>query len=511
VSVPTITSAEEPDGVSLAHPAIVAVIGATLMVMGTATFVIAALPTLAVELRATQTELTLIADAVPVVLAALLLPCGAALDRYGRRTGLIVGLSIMVVSLLVSPLATDATQLIGARIIGGVGAAIAFPGTLATMTELLGERRRALGVALWAGAAMTGGAFVMVVAGICVEASGSDAMFLVIAALTAVSALTVVRWVPETRDDDPPSIDVVGSALVAVAIGTIVFGIVEIPAHGVVHPIVLVPWGVGAIASIGFVARSLTAAEPLLDLGVFLRPRVALGFVAVGAMFAISYGWYMLSFQYNAFVFDYGPLLTSVLIACAGITIIPGALLGPALASRVGTGQVAVLGLVLLVVGLVALALAGMTERLSVVFVATLLFGVGIGLGQGPATQLIVDALPAAKSGLASALNDVAREMGAAFGLAITGSAFNLAYRGAVDGAPALADVAEQARASPAAGSAVAHAPDAAPGAFDAVRDAVAGGWSWAHGFNALLLTAVIAAILVVRRRIVARAQRTTS
>ncbi|MGE4426523.1 MAG: MFS transporter [Solirubrobacteraceae bacterium] len=503
--VPTISSGGKSEEIPLGHPAIIAAIGATFMVMGSATFVIAALPTFAVEMRASQTELTLIADAVPVVLAALLLPCGAALDRYGRRRGLIVGLSVMVLSLLVSPLATDATELIVARIACGIGAAIAFPGTLATITELLGERRRPMGVALWAGATMTGGAVALFVAGLCIELSGTDAMFLAVAALTVLSLVAVVRWVPETRAAEPPDIDVLGAVLVAVAVGALVFGIVEIPSHGVLDPLVAVPGGIGILAAAAFAWRSLTVDDPLLDLRVFARPDVALGFVAVGAMFAVSFGWFLLSFTFGASMFDLGPLLAATTVAVAGLTIIPGSLLGPVLAARIGTGRVAVLGMVVLAVGVAVLAVAGTTQDLAVVLAATLIFGAGFGIGQGPATQLIVDALPSAKSGLASALNDVSRELGGAFGLAITGSAFNLAYRSGIDGAPELAAVADDARASPAAGTVAAHAPGAPSAAVDAVHDAVARGWLWAHAFNAVLLLLVVVAIVLVRRRLVAR------
>jgi hypothetical protein len=109
----------------------------------------------------------------------------------------------------------------------------------------------------------------------------------------------------------------------------------------------------------------------------------------------------------------------------------------------------------------------------------------GIGLGGGPVTEAITQRLPAAKQGVASAVNNLTRELGAVFGVAVTGTAFNIGYRHEISAAldPAADPLAELARESPAAGlTVVPQAGADAPRYLGAVLDGVDTAWMAAMG-----------------------------
>ena len=118
-----------------------------------------ALPDIARDTHASQTDLLWVIDAYSLAFAALLLPGGAIGDRYGRRVALLVGLVIFGGGSLVAMTATSASELIALRAILGVGAALVMPATLSTITSTLPDSKRARAVSIWAGVA--GGAAVL--------------------------------------------------------------------------------------------------------------------------------------------------------------------------------------------------------------------------------------------------------------------------------------------------------------------------------------------------------------
>jgi MFS family permease len=159
--------------------------------------------------------------------------------------------------------------------------------------------------------------------------------------------------------------------------------------------------------------------------------------------------------------------------------------------------------LTLLAVAYLALAALEQSSEYWHFGVAYVMLGVGLGLATPPATEAIIEALPLAKQGVASALNDVARELGAAMGIAVLGSAFNSAYRARVgDLAERVPDaVLDVARDSPAAGlEAAARLGPAGVDTSRVVLDAFVHGWR--AGMLVALATMVLGVGFVVARAI---------
>jgi len=399
-----------------------------LVVAGT-TMLNVALPDLARSLHATQSQQQWIVDAFAVALAALLLPSGVLGDRYGRRTTLLAGITLFGVTAAASAFTTSAGVLIGLRILSGAGAALIMPSTLSTITSVFPAEEKASAVAVWSGFAGAGAVIGLVGSGAMLEQFWWGSIFVVTAVLAGVAALATVAIVPATNDPAAPRVDIRGSILSILAIGGLVLGITEGPERGWLNPLTLAGLVGGAIALVAFVVASLRADEPLLDPRLFRNPRFSAGTVSVFLQFLAMMGFFFIFLQYLQLVRGYGTLKAAVAVVPLAVGMMPASTAAARLARRFGGRYVGAAGLSLTAIGFVWLAQLTVASSYWPVLLGMILTGIGLGLGMTPATNAIVESLPIAKQGLASAVNDTSREMGGAFGIAIVGSAFTAVYR----------------------------------------------------------------------------------
>jgi EmrB/QacA subfamily drug resistance transporter len=423
-----------------------------LVVAGT-TMLTVALPAMARALHATQSQQQWIVDAFAVALAALLLPSGVLGDRYGRRTTLLAGIVLFGVTAAASAFATSASALIGLRILSGAGAALIMPGTLSTITSVFPAEEKANAVAVWSGFAGAGAVIGLVGSGAMLEQFWWGSVFVVTAALAAVATLATVVIVPATSDPDAPRVDVRGSVLSVLAVGGLVLGITEGPERGWLSPLTVAGLIGGAVALVAFVVTSLRADEPLLDPRLFRIRGFAAGTVSVFLQFLAMMGFFFIFLQYLQLVRGYGTLNAALAVVPLAVGMMPASTAAARLAVRFGGRYVGAAGLAISAAGLVWLSQLNVGSGFLPVLAGTIVTGVGLGLGMTPATNSIVESLPVAKQGLASAVNDTSREMGGAFGIAIVGSAFTAAYRSRISGGlqHVPAPVAGAARQAPAA------------------------------------------------------------
>jgi MFS family permease len=489
---------EEEDHTRAAHPrlALWAMLVAAGLVMTATVIAMAALPRIGRELLASQTELQWVVDITPTVLAALVLPGGAVLDRFGRKAGLIGGFALLGAALTWSGFVSSPAELIVARFLTGVGAAIVFPGTLTTVRAITPPEGRDRAVGYWAAATLGGGTVGFLLAGLLLATPLWWGSFFVATALISFGCLVAtVIAVPESRDPDPPPLDPVGALLSLIGIGGLVLGTIEIPVRGLVDPLVAGGFLVGAVALAAFVAWELRARAPMLDVRLFREPTFAWGCLALFLFFVGCYGWFLLSFQYFGYVMGYTTLGCGAAMIPNALSTVPLAAMSPRLSARWGWEPITIGSLLVLAGGAAFMAMVGDDRSVWWMAAAFFVFGIGIGCGTVAPTQAIVEALPRAKQGVASAVNDAARELGAAAGIAVMGSAFNVAYRHHIDHDARLAATAALARAvkdSPAVGL-----PAAGPAQVPLVREAIAAaavsGWQAAFWtMTALFLLAAL-------------------
>src|SRR5207248_10177597 len=192
------------------------------------TIVNVALPTLVRELHASNSQLQWIVDAYNLVFAALLLASGSLSDRVGRKGMLLAGLGVFGGASLLGGLMSTPGQLIVARCVMGLGAAMIFPATLSLISNVFTERaERAKAIGFWGATAGAAIALGPIVGGWLLELSDWRSIFFAMAPIAAIAAALTARYVPTSRDLHAPPTDRAGFALSTATIGLFVFTIIE--------------------------------------------------------------------------------------------------------------------------------------------------------------------------------------------------------------------------------------------------------------------------------------------
>jgi len=468
---------------------------ALVMVVASVASLANAMPSIAADLDASQSSQQWIVDAYALVLAALLLPAGALGDRFGRRGALIAGTAIFGIASALSATVGSAGPLIGLRALTGLGAALLMPGTLSTITSVFPPEERAKAVGIWAGFAGAGGTLGILVSGALLEQFWWGSIFFITALLAAVACIGTIAVVPSTRSEEHVGLDPRGAVVSAIGIGLLVLGIIEGPERGWTSPITLVGLVGGVIFIALFVLVELRTEEPLLDPRLFKHHGFATGSASLFLQFFAMFGFFFVSLQFLQLVMGYSTLEAALALLPMSIVILPISAVAGTMSERYGHRLIGGIGLFVSAVGFALFAMLGTgTGFLPFVFV-TIVIGVGAALAMTPATNAIVASLPRAKQGVASAVNDTSRELGAAFGVAVLGSAFNTGYRNSIDshltGLPA--DVAKQAREAPAIAVQLASRIPGGDALASAARDAFTSGMRYAMlvGVGLLLIGTV--------------------
>src|SRR5262249_4963134 len=238
------------------------------------TIVNVALPTLVRELHASTIQLEWIVDAYNLVFAALVLAAGNLGDRVGRKGVLLAGLATFGIATIAGGLGNSPGELIAARAVMGLGAALIFPATLSLLTNVFterGERARAIG--LWGGTTVVGIALGPIVGGWLLERFSWASVFFALAPLAAAGLVLVSRYVPTSRDPQAPPADRPGLVLSTAAMASLIYTIIEAPTRG---------WGAGlsvagfvaaAVLFVAFVAWERRVRDPMVAIALFTNRR----------------------------------------------------------------------------------------------------------------------------------------------------------------------------------------------------------------------------------------------
>jgi len=423
---------ERPAAVQLSkgrRRAVLAVVCLALaLVMGMAVSLSVTLPDMAREIGATQAQLQWIVNAYAVVFAGLLLPVGALGDRLGRKGVLLAGLVVFGAASAEAAFVDSPGALIALRTISGMGAALIMPMTLSIITSAFPPEERAGAVGVWAGVAGAGTFASLLVSGTLLEFFSWPAIFVLSVVLAALALVGTATIVPTSKDPEHASLDPVGALLSVAGIAGVVFAVIEGPARGWADPLVVASFASGALALAGFIRWELRIKRPMLDLRLFLVRPFSAGTLAMTMSHVAVIGLFFVALQYLQQILGYPPLLSgmAVLPMVAAFALSPGA---AHLSERVGPARVISGGLALGGTGLGVLATLGTDSSYWHMLAGFVLTGAGMALSAAPATHAIVASLPQDKQGVASAVNDLSRELGGVLGVAILGSVLNAGYR----------------------------------------------------------------------------------
>ncbi len=395
------------------------------------TIVSVALAGLQTQLAAGVSSLQWVVGAYALTFASTMLAFGTIGDQFGRKKVLLIGICIFIAGALMSGLSVIITSgssalaiVIAGRAVMGLGAAASEPGTLSMLRHIYPDyasRNWALGV--WA--AVSGSALALgpVVGGALVYAWGWPAIFWfnVLVGLIAVIAAVIV--LPENSDPTDRRIDITGAIFGAVALGALIYAVIDAESIGFASGKVIALLSVSAVFAAAFGWQESRAAHPLLDLKYLRIPQFAtpniVAFCAYFATFAIFF--FTALFLEEVAGYNGGQIAT-VFLPMTILMIVASLLAGR------WTGSV---GIRWSIVGGCAAFAGGLLWTNAVISpnppylplaAALALTGIGIGACVVPITSSVLAVVPPERSGMAASTTNTSREVGAVMGVAILGA-----------------------------------------------------------------------------------------
>jgi EmrB/QacA subfamily drug resistance transporter len=463
------------------------------------TIVNVALPTLVRELGASTSQLEWIVDAYSLAFAALVLAAGNLGDRIGRKGVLLSGLYVFALASLAGGLGNSPGELIAARAVMGVGAALIFPATLSLLTNVFTERsERARAIGLWGATTGVGIAVGPIFGGWLLGRFSWSSVFFALVPVAALGALLVSISVPTSRDPQAPPADRAGLVLSSVAMAVLIYTIIEAPSNGWSSARTLAGFVLALGLFVAFVYCERHVRAPMVDIALFRNARFSAASGAVTITFFSLMGFIFLVTLYFQFLKGYSPLSTGVRLLPVATTTGITSVVGTKLAVRYGTKLIVAGGMASLAGGLAWTAFASASTSYLVIAAQMIFIGAGIGLTSAPATESIMGAVPMAKAGVGSAINDATRILGATLGVAVIGSMYASQYASELSsrlGTRVPASVADAAHSSVGAAFGVAERLGATghPTLAAALRDAASS--AFFSGFQTACLVAAAVSI----------------
>jgi EmrB/QacA subfamily drug resistance transporter len=388
-----------------------------------------AIPSLIRDLDASNSEIQWIVDSYVIVFAGLLLTTGSLSDRFGRKGALQLGIVVFAIGSVAAAMSETATQLILTRAFMGIGGALIMPATLSILTNVFRDpRERARAIATWAGFSGLAVAVGPITGGLLLEHFSWQSVFWINIPIGAAALALGIRYVPTSRDARARRLDPIGAVLSIVGLASLLFGIIEGPAKGWSHGLVVGGFAVAAVAITAFVAWELHTDHPMLDMSVFGNPRFSAASLTITLVFFALFGSLFLMTQYWQLVHGYSPLEAGVRLLPHAATMMIVAPLSARVVERAGTKRVVVGGLALITTGLLLLSTIEPDTPYVVAISYFVVMASGMGMTMAPATESVMGALPRAQAGVGSAINDTTRQVGGALGVAIIGSIVSSVY-----------------------------------------------------------------------------------
>jgi DHA2 family multidrug resistance protein-like MFS transporter len=394
-----------------------------------------ALPAIGEDLGATTSQLQWVMDSFNIILAGFVLLGGGLADRYGRKGVFMIGFALFGAASLVAAFSTTIEMLIISRAFMGLGAAFIYPPALSLLAVLFPPDERSKAIAFWSAIGGLGIAFGPVLGGILLDEFWWGSIFLVNVPVTIVGLIGVALVVPTSRRPNTPPLDRIGALLSVVGLGALVFGIIEGPGRGWTSPLILASILVGITASVAFFRWEMHHKDPMFDPRVFRIGGVMVG----GAVLFIGYvtltGVLFVTPLYLQFVLDDSTLKTGLSLLPLGLTFTFTSFFASRIAKAFGLRTAITGGLLAVATGIMVISLANDTGGYTVVAIGSAIFGFGLAVTAPTATTTVINALPSSKAGDASAVNQLSRQVGAAFGVAVIGSVFATTYSNKINSA----------------------------------------------------------------------------
>ena len=387
------------------------------------TIVNVALPSIRRDLDASVSELQWTIDAYTLVLAGLLMVSGSTADRVGRRKIFRLGLTLFSLGSLLCSLAPSAAALVAFRALQGVGGSMLNPVAMSIIRNTFTDaRERAQAIGIWGAVVGLSMALGPLVGGLLVAGISWRAIFWVNLPVGVLAFVLTQRFVPESRAPKPRRIDPLGQGLVIVALGSLVYAIIEGADAGWGSPRIVGCATLSVVALTLLVRHERRHPEPLMDPRFFRSvPFSGASLIAIAAFTALG------GFLFLTNLYLQGDRGLSA--AESGLYTLPmaaTAFVAAPLSGRLVGGRSARPSLVIggagLALGSVMLTGLSATTATPLLLTAYFLFGLGFGMVNPPITNTAVSGMPQEQAGVAAAVASTSRLVGISLGVAIVGA-----------------------------------------------------------------------------------------
>jgi EmrB/QacA subfamily drug resistance transporter len=397
-----------------------------------------ALPTIQRELGLTISGLEWIVSSYILVFAGLMLVGGRLADVFGARRVFAVGLVVFTLASLAAGLATSGGALIAARAVQGVGAALLTPTALSLITQIFpdgAERGRAVGI--WSAAGALSMALGPVTGGFISENLHWGWIYLINVPI-GIATLGLGLWA--IRPDLARvrrGLDLPGLATSALALLALTYALIEGEAAGWTSPAILAAFAVSALSAAAFVLVEARAAEPMIDLSLFRSRRFTGGTITSGIWSFGVFGIYFFSALWLQNVLGFSPTEAGAAFVPMALLMGTVAVLSQRISALLGIGRTVALGMALMSGAIYMISTIGADGGYGDVLPWFMLYGLGGGM-LVPLTAAVLSGMPAGRSGVASGVLNVSREVFGLFGITVLGAILS-ARQAASDGPPLAA------------------------------------------------------------------------
>lgn len=403
------------------------IVSCYLMVGLDSTIVNTALPKIQQELGFTPDGLSWVLNAYMLTFGGFLLLGGRSGDILGRRRVFIAGVAVFTIASLLGGLAMASWWLIAARVLQGIGAAIAAPSTLALIVANFpagSPRNRALSI--YSAVAGAGGSVGLILGGVLTElVSWRWVLF-----INVPVGVGIIICAPFFVGETPPrtgGFDVLGAATSTLSMTSLVFAFVQAPASGWTSVTTLVAFLTGIALMIAFLLVEHRADHPVTPLSLFRDRRRSGALLNMLLLSAAMFGAFFFLIQFLQDVRGFRPATAGIAFLPVTVTMFTTARCAPMLMRRFGLRAVMVTGTALIVAADVLFSrVSPGTGYLTGIFVPMLLLGLGVGSNFMPLNMTILESVDSSEAGAASGLAQTMQWVGGSLGLGILVSVFGL-------------------------------------------------------------------------------------
>ncbi|MFB4279555.1 MFS transporter [Nonomuraea sp. MTCD27] len=429
---PAASGDQAPSTQRLRYPAVIVLCLTQLILVIDSSVVNVALPQIRHALGFSATGLSWVVTSYALVFGGLVLLSGKVGSIIGPRRALLIGVSVFTVASALGGAATTPAMLIAARVLQGLGAALAAPGTLVLLMSITRpgpQRARAMSVFVLS--IGIGAGLGLVLGGLLTTSLGWEWVMFVNVPIGLVVLVGVRLLVPEAPRA-PARLDVGGAVASTTGMTALVYGLINAESHGWTGAPVLVPFALAIAGLLALVLIERRHAAPVVPLEFFTRMRSAAPLLAMMLIPAGQVGFLYFAALFTQNALGFTPLQTGLSVLPFSAALLVTNLLTGRLVPRYGERIVGSLGMSALLAGLVWMSRIDAADTFAGGLLGPfVLLGLGAGLTVAPLTAVIMHQAPPARLGAASSLNQAMQQLGGALGLAVMTTVYGAAAAGA--------------------------------------------------------------------------------